>query len=218
MNQNGDLLEAELDAATAFPWPPRARESGLEAFVQTWREATFHPASFFSRLPKNDHPGAAILYNILIAVIVAGVQLFWSNVIDTKGVYERLGLGLLGGGPGSIVDFLLTPLLAILGLYFAAAICHVTLKLVKGQKYGFNASLRTFGFTSSPTLFAVLPFAGTAIGVVWACVLSIVGLREVHETTTAKAAMAVLLPGAIAAVFALLVVILGAALLGTIRV
>jgi hypothetical protein len=59
-----------------------------------------------------------------------------------------------------------------------------------------------------------VPVLGPLVAAVASVVLSVIGVREVHETTTGKAALVVLIPAAVALLVALfLIVVVGAALL-----
>ena len=66
--------------------------------------------------------------------------------------------------------------------------------MVKGAKPGFEATFRVVAYGYSANIFMVIPFCGGILPLVWAVVLSIIGLREAHETTGGKAAFAVFLP------------------------
>jgi hypothetical protein len=57
------------------------------------------------------------------------------------------------------------------------------------------ATFRVVCYASSPEVFQIVPICGGLVGGVWGFAISVVGLREVHRTTTGKAAAAVLLPG-----------------------
>ena len=79
-------------------------------------------------------------------------------------------------------------------MFVLAGILHVCLMMVKGTKAGFEGTFRVVAYGYSANIFMVIPFCGGILAAVWAVVLSIIGLREAHETTGGKAAFAVFLP------------------------
>jgi hypothetical protein len=82
----------------------------------------------------------------------------------------------------------------LVGLYIVAGVLHVVLLILRGANRGYGATLRVFCFSAGPQLFTIVPFIGPAVGGVWSLVVTVIGLREVHKTTTGKAVAAVLLP------------------------
>jgi hypothetical protein len=63
-----------------------------------------------------------------------------------------------------------------------------------------------------------VPVLGPLVAAVASIALSIIGVREVHETTTGRAALVVLIPAAVGLLVALfLIVVVGAALFFTLQ-
>lgn len=212
--------EATGGGPAAFPWPPAETDPVLPAFGETWRSATFDPAAFFRRVPRDGGTGAAVLYFLVIVLLVAGATLFWESLSLFSGQLARDGLAAeLGVRPVSpLVSFLFTPVLLLVMLWLGAAVTHMLLSLFDGGRHGFGTTIRVFAFAYSPALFGVIPWIGGLIGSLWMLVLLIIGLREAHEVDGWKAAVAVLLPfalllGLLVLAF-LLVMAAGAALLG----
>lgn len=151
---------------------------------------------------------------MIVGVLAAGVNLFWGSVFEFARISTLLGMPEAGQMSG-IVNFLLSPLLLILTLYVVAGITHAILTLMDAGNKGFNTTLRVFTYCYSPALFCVVPILGNLVALVWMSVLSIIGLREAHGTTSGKTATAVLAPcGCVALLLFLtgiLVVVLGVA-------
>lgn len=181
--------------------------SKTENFVTRWRQACFHPTSFFRQLPRDGSVVPALIYYLVLAVIVAGVNLFWKSLFNFIELTDFLRPGIEDSARTNILDFLLTPLFATIAIFLVTGVCHGLLALMRGTKHGFQTSLRVFAYSYSPAVFAVVPIAGPPVGFVWMVVLAIIGLREAQETDGAKAATAVLVP-----VFALLIFLVVAAL------
>lgn len=128
-------------------------------------------------------------YYLVIGIIAAGLSLFWEMVIP------RAGWMLPGGETGSpIVDFLLSPLFLLVGLFLVTGIFHLFLKIFGAAKHGFETTARVVCFSIGPMLFEVVPFLGGAVAGVWSLVMTVIGFREGHETTTGRAVAAVLVP------------------------
>lgn len=179
-----------------FPWPPPEDGSALAAFGETWKGATLDPGAFFRRMPRPQGAGPAVLYYLIIGILVAGVGLFW----DLTGVFtgaagdEALAAELGIGTVDPLVGFLLSPLVLLIGLLLTAGVTHIVLLMFGGARNGFATTLRVFCFAYSPMIFGVVPVLGTLVGMIWMVVVSIIGLREAHQTDGWRAAVAVLLP------------------------
>lgn len=181
--------------------------SKTENFVTTWREACFHPTSFFRQMPRDGSLTPALIYYLVLAVIVAGVNLFWKSLFNFVELTDFLRPAVEDSARTNIVDFLLTPLFATIAIFLVTGVCHGLLALLRGAKHGFHTSLRVFAYSYSPAVLAVVPVIGPPVGFVWMVVLAVIGLREAHEADGAKAATAVLVP-----VFALIIFLVIAAL------
>jgi hypothetical protein len=192
------VIDSEFQAEPSsqppdFPWPPRAHDSAVEALATTWQESVFQPASFFRRMPREFDFGWVLAYYLIVGVIVAGISLFWEMLLGPS-LLERF-LPADAANPGNpAVDFLLSPIWLLVGLLLAAGIVHLFLLMVGGAKHGFGPTLRVFCFAAGPQLFSVVPYVGPAVGGIWSLVITVIGLRETHETTTGKAAAALLIP------------------------
>jgi ABC-type polysaccharide transport system permease subunit len=67
-------------------------------------------------------------------------------------------------------------------------------------------------------MFAAVPMCGSLIGVVWAVVLTIIGVKHTQETTGGKATVVVLLPWFLCCcIISLLAIIFSAAMFGIVR-
>lgn len=197
---------------TRFPWPPPEGDSALTAFGETWRSATFDPAAFFARVPRNGGTGAALVYYLVLVLLVAGAGLFWESLALFGGLDQTaLGAELGMDAVSPLVGFLLTPFFLLVMLFVSAGITHGLLALFGGARHGFGTTLRVFSYAYSPGLFGAIPLLGGLVGSIWMVVLLVVGLREAQEADGWKAAVAVLLPVALLLVFMVLVFMLALA-------
>jgi hypothetical protein len=211
VNETDPQLEAlrhESPLDTTFPWPPASGTSAFDAFIATWKQSCFRPTSFFQRMPREDDYGWVIAYYLVIGIVVSGIELFWHSVLGDWSVMGTL-VPESESRFGSIVQFLLSPLILIVTLYLVTSACHLVLMMFRGAQHGFETSSRVFAFSYGPAVFAAVPIVGNLVAFVWMIALAITGLREAHQTDGAKAAVAVLLP-----VFLLISVMVLAAIAG----
>jgi len=86
------------------------------------------------------------------------------------------------------------PIMIVVGLFIGSGIFHICLMIVGAGKRGFEATFRVLSYASSSQAFALVPFVGGFIIVIYNLVLWTIGFRESHQTTTGRAFIAVLLP------------------------
>jgi hypothetical protein len=207
-------------ATEPFPWPPREGEGVIGALGRTWREVMFAPAPFFRRMPAPAPLGGALVYFLVVGVLASGIQLFWDVValvlLPPTSEDSLWSLFLPTSAGDALISFFFAPLAMLCILFIGAAITHAVLRLLSAGGRGYGTSVRVFAYAQSPQLLLIVPFFGVFIAMLWSFVLAVIGLREAHRTTTAKALLALLLP--IFALFLLLfmlvlVTIMGAAVM-----
>jgi hypothetical protein len=130
-----------------------------------------------------------LLYGVIIGFLGGLFTLLWRYTFS----------GLIGA-----INFFFTssilfyafflPFLIALGLFVAGGIFHILLMLVGGNKKGFEATFRVVAYSNSTQVFSVLPLLGGMIAVIYNIILWIIGFRESHQISTAKATFAVFLP------------------------
>ncbi len=87
-----------------------------------------------------------------------------------------------------------SPLWVLVSVFIRAAILHLMLIIVGGNRHGWDATFRAVGYSAGPQLFAIIPWCGDVVSFFWQMVLIIIGARELHETTTGRVVLAVILP------------------------
>jgi len=193
----------------AFPWPPGPRVSALDALGETIRQSLLEPTRFFRALPVQSPLGPALVYYVLLAVAGAGIMLFWGSVFALFVEPGSLPGALLGVGDGDfgarLAEFLFSPLASLIGLGIGTLVVHLALVIFGGARNGLGATLRALAYTAASQLFVILPGIGIFVAMGWWLALAVIGLREVHGTTTGRAVAAILAP--IVAVFMFLVVV-----------
>lgn len=203
-----DAVDTGASERARFPWPPPEDRSIVGGLVDTWSAAVLRPVAFFRAMPPSARLGPALLYYLVIGILASAIDLFWATLLPPEDAGEAGWLLVLPGAATPLVDFLLSPIMLLLSILLSAGITHLlVLALVPGNS-GYGATLRIFAYSYSPALFAVVPRVGALVAFVWMTVLSVIGIREVHRTSTPRAVVAVLIPLLIAGLFLALVYLL----------
>jgi len=184
--------------------------------IETWRRSVFEPGAFFAGGPFERAAVRPVLYYLLVSVLAAALSLTWGALLPTAqpGLVETLaeimnvGLPAAAGPAGRLADFFLTPFWAVLYLIIASLLLHgFVLLLVPGRR-NLTATVRTICYACGPGVFAIIPFIGGWVAGIWGVVLTVIGLREAHRTTTGKAFAAWLLAAALPVAFLMLGILL----------
>lgn len=182
----------------------------LDAVAHAWKESVFAPRRFFPQLGREQQLAPSLWYYIALGLIVSGVGLFWQMVFPAA--QPSYLLARMSGAAveqmNPLQDFLLAPLVLVLSLFLTAGVVHVMLLIMGGAKNGFPTTVRVFCHAYSPQIAVIIPFVGGVIGGLWMLVVAVIGVREAHGTTSARAAIAVLLPAFLLIVFGILAALL----------
>lgn len=186
----GERAEARPGEAVGpgGPVPWEDPELGfLEGAGRTWRESLFEPDRFFRRIRGGGTVARPLLYFLLVTVVAAFFGLVWQaagvafmDVASYAGAGDAMALG-------PVVSFLVSPFAALAGLLVATLVYHLGALMVAPDRRGMAATARVVCYAAGPSLLAVVPVVGSLAGAIWTVVLQVVGLREVHRTTTLRA-------------------------------
>ncbi len=185
----------------------------LQRFVDTLRGVLLDPTNFFRTMRREGGIVQPFTFYLVCGAVVLAMSLFWNLAGFGMGSFggrgdfgPAAGAGLLTGVIGLLI---FGCIFLVIGTFIWAGILHVCLMLIGGQKYSFEATFRVVCYASGgPSLWSIVPMCGGIIGGIWSIVATIIGLAEVHETTTGKAAVAVLLPLIACCVFVAIVAML----------
>jgi hypothetical protein len=184
----------------------------INSFVDTVRAVVLDPVGFFRGIARRGDFVNPLIFAVICALISALlgglINLLLSPLFASPG---DTGEALAGGVVEFVGNLILAPIFVVIVLFIGAAITHLlVMLLVRPQNAGFEATFRVGAYSQVTQLVSWIPIIGVIIAVVWTAILSIFGIREVHSTTTGKAALVVLIP---VAVILLLVILLGVALI-----
>jgi hypothetical protein len=178
----------------------------LESFADVVRRVVLQPVGFFAGLPRR----GSLLNPLVFALICTEIAAIVGGILSLAGVGGAFVTGYgfqapenqgLGEFVGSVV---FAPMGGAIGVFVVAGIAHLLIRLVVGaNNAGFGATFRVAAYTSVTSLVSWIPFVGGLLAL-YGIYLSVVGIREMHNTTTGKALVVVVLPAIVIVVLALL--------------
>jgi hypothetical protein len=179
----------------------------VQSFISTVQRVVLQPVDFFRGILRRGDFLNPLIFAIICAVISAVIGGIIGLLFSVATGQQGFG-GAILGFLGSVIG---APIGAAIVLFIWSGLLHLlVMLLVKPSNAGFEATFRVNSYTSTVQLVSWIPIIGWLIALVWGIVLSILGIREVHSTTTGTAALVVLIPAVV--VFGGLALIVGAAL------
>lgn len=173
----------------------------VQSFIRTVTSVVTRPAAFFSGIRRQGDFINPLIFALICAVISAVLTGIISFFFTVAGGDQGVGSALAS----LIGTIIVTPILSAVGLFIGAGIFHLlVMLLVRPSNAGFEATFRVSAYASVTQLVAWIPVIGFIVSL-YGLYLGIVGIREVHSTTTGRAALVVLIPAAVVLLFVLLV-------------
>ncbi len=173
----------------------------VQSFISTVQRVVLQPADFYRGILRRGD----FLNPLIFAIICYEVSAILGGLI-------ALAFGNRGFG-GLIGSIILAPIGAAIVLFIGAGILHLLVMVIVGSRNsGYEATFRVAAYTSVVNLVSWIPFIGW-IASLYGIYLAVVGIREVHTTTTGKAALVVLIPVAVLLfIFLVLAIVVGVAI------
>jgi hypothetical protein len=193
--------------------PPRASGSAaavefrytdpVQTFIATVQAVVLRPVDFFRGILRQGD----LINPLLFAIICYEISAILGGLLSLIGISGSRGFGAF------IVSIIVAPIGAAIGLFIGAGILHLLVMLIVGSRNsGFEATFRVVAYSAVTSLVSWIPFIGWLLSL-YGIYLGIVGIREMHNTTTGKAALVVLIPVAVLVLIGLvLAVVIGAVL------
>ena len=174
----------------------------INNFIETWKQVITSPSKFYENMPTDEGYEAPLKFaitNIMVFGIITGIfRILWDSFILLFSgedfsiiVMGIIGVILLYG----FIFIILLPIFSIIGLFIGGAILFILFKIVGGTGT-YEGTVRIISYSSAVNLIAWIPILGWLIGL-YQLVLNIIGGKFVHNLTTARSAIAVLIPVAI---------------------
>ena len=185
----------------------------INSFVDVARRVVLQPVRFFAGLPRDRNFVSPLLF-ALICIEISAI-LGWLLVISGVGSSPGFNPNPQNAGlpsvvaPGSpLASIILAPIGGAVGILLVAIIQQILVRLIVGRtNSGFEATFRVASYTQVTSLVNWIPFIGPLLAL-YGIYLSVVGIRETHETTTGKAVLVVLIPFVVALLLAVLLAVL----------
>lgn len=187
------------------PWENDGRPL-VERWVETVKAVFASTPGFFARMAPSGGISKPLVFGLIggSAGSIAG-QLFGmilTFILRSLGLAaaqgaEQKGLALMMAGNlgGGLCGILLAPIAIAISMFINAGVAHICLMLVGGANRDYEATFRVQAYLlGSLGLLQFIPFCGSLAYGIWFLVASIVGLSKVHNISTGRAALAVLLP------------------------
>jgi hypothetical protein len=185
------------------------------SFTRTVVAVLTQPVAFFRGIARRGNfinPAIFAVICALISALLGGILgLIFAPLFAGPG---DTGEAFAGGIGGFIFNLILTPIYAAVGLIIGSGILHLLVLLfVRPANAGFEATFRAVSYSWVYQLISWIPIIGWIVGPIYGIVLLVLGIREVHTTTTGTAALIVLIPVAVVLLLVLaLVALVGAAM------
>jgi hypothetical protein len=159
----------------------------ISSFVDVVGRVVRRPRQFFSSIPRRGNLLAPLVFAIIcieISTILGGLlRLLWTT--------RETGSFRFGDFLGSVV---VAPIGGAISLFVLAGIAYLLVILFVGsENSGFRSTFRVVSYVSVTSLVSWIPFIGGLLGL-YGVYQAIVGIREMHSTTTGRAALVVLVP------------------------
>jgi hypothetical protein len=165
----------------------------IQTFVATVQAVVLQPVDFFRGILRQGD----FINPLIFAIICYEVSAILGGLLQLVGVGRNIGFG------GFLSSIILAPIIAAIGLFIGAGIIHLLAMVIVGSRNaGFEGTFRVLAYSAVTSLVSWIPFIGAILSL-YGIYLGIVGIREVHNTTTGKAAIVVLIPAVVIILLAL---------------
>lgn len=167
------------------PWEVRGGPRGL---LRSWWRSLIDPGRFYSRVDWSGGLDRPVLYFLVFSVVGAGFDSLWHALL-TPTLLSALGAEelLRAAGGSQLLSFFLSPFKALFWLGLAAAGAQLGAVVLAERRRSVGATARALCYASGPQLLRAVPFLGGLVAFFWSAVLAVIGLREAHRTSTARA-------------------------------
>lgn len=180
--------------------------------IETAKGFLLQPVQAFQKARRIEL-GDAIKYFIILliinAILTAIVDLIMGSAIlsvinQTMG---QFGMGeiFLAETIGVAIGAIVLVIVTLIMVFIIGGWLHLFVYLLGGRK-GYLETVKALIFGSTPyMLIGWIPLVGIIIGGIWSLILSILGIRELHQISTGRAAGAVILAAIIIVIIIALV-------------
>ncbi len=171
------------------PWENTQEYGFWKGLFATIFRVLKDPRDFFSLMPREGGFLNPLFFALVLETIGAVFHTLWSMLL-----LSSLLPGVAGSSKPSLLMILAIPLSAYVMLVARSGILHFSLMLIGGASRNFESTFRVVAYSTAPGITRVIPIIGEVAVSVWSIYLIYWGIREVHEISGGKAALAISLP------------------------
>ena len=202
----GKKVRVGNEPGAGAAWDNAKTGDRVNAFLVTIKRSLFDPVAFFRDVANSDEWTMPSIFALVIAlfvfVIAAAYKIgFNALVINTEYVSSgfispllQMQLTALPMWMMIIGGAIAVPIMTAIMIIIQTCLYHICLMLVGGVKGGFIKTFRVTCYCAGPQVLQLIPIVGGVIATAWQMALAIIGLKQAHETTYGKSALAVFLP------------------------
>ncbi len=174
-------------------------DNTLDNYVDTLKKVLTDPEGFYSEMPREggyQEPLTFAAINFAIVGLLSGIIAVILRGADAISAVSILVGAVIGG---------------IVGLFIGGIILFIFFKIFGGSG-SYEGTVRILSYSSAVQVFGWIPLIGLIVSLygIW---LNIVGGKHVHNLTTVKSAIAVILP---LVIFGVIIVMLMAVIIAAI--
>jgi hypothetical protein len=177
----------------------------IQSFIRTAIAVITQPVGFFRGIQRQGDFINPLIFAVICAVIsglLSGILGFLIALVSNSGAGAAFG-SLFGA-------IFIVPIATAIGLFIGAGIYYLLVMFLIKPNSGFEATFRVVAYASAVQLvswLSAIPILGILIAIVvglYSLYLVVMGIREVHATTTGRAAIVVLIPPIVLGILALI--------------
>ncbi|SMP70997.1 hypothetical protein SAMN06295888_11747 [Desulfonatronum zhilinae] len=172
------------------PWERLDIYGFFPGIWETIKRAMLRPAAFFQAMPVGSGQIKPLIFYLLVAEFQIVLQMLW----DMTGMTSSMTGEGEAMGFSAVMLLVGYPIILTMLLYVMAVLVHACLNMVGGATRGFEGTFRALTYGSAPMVLTLIPFVGPLVGAIWSLVVTFLGYKYIHRTTTAKVLLAMLLP------------------------
>jgi len=184
----------------------------INNFIETWKQVITSPSEFYESMPTDEGFEAPLKFaitNIMVfGIATAIISTLWDSFIllfSGEGfliiVMGIIGMILLYG----FIFIIIVPIFSIIGLFICGGILFILFRIVGGTGT-YEGTVRIVSYSSAVNLIAWIPILGWLFGL-YQLVLYIIGGKFVHNLTTERSAIAVLIPVVVITIMMIILVV-----------
>lgn len=178
------------------PWEEREILGFFTSLISTLKESLTKPAEFYRKMPVSGGIGDPLIYAMIWGTMGIMFGVIWQILFGgLTEMVPKAGRMIQGFEIACLFAIaVLSPIVVMVGIFIGSGILQLCLMIVGGNKKGFEATFRVLSYSYSALILTVIPFCGSFLGTIWMVILEVIGLKEAHEISGVKAALAVFLP------------------------